>query len=160
MSKKKEQQESNEEFVNPIDPDKIAENPHSLPYAHNVGSQIIKPIDKGRVKGRAVSAMYEQTDAQLDQIREQVELLARQARQIHDRVKISEEIYLAEMNFAPLIGDRYHLYRRSNGKPVLSLVGPREWGSSCPYEFVASVRMLSDHTWEVLEKKDKEENGG
>ena len=43
----------NEEFINPIDKDKIAENPHLLPYAHTRGGVNIKPVDKGKVKGRA-----------------------------------------------------------------------------------------------------------
>lgn len=137
---------------NPIDPDKVAENPHLLPYAHTVGGVEIKPIDKGRVKGRAVSAMYEQTDMQLDQIRKQIELLAEQAKHIQDRVQISEQIYQAEVNFEPLIGFTYHLYERSNGKMVLSMVGPDEWGNQSPYAFVGTVKMLADHTWEVLAK--------
>lgn len=141
--------EVEEKFVNPIDKDKVAENPGFLPYAHTVGGVEIKPVDKGRIKGRAVSAMYEQSEMQLDQIRQQIQLLAEQAKQIYDRVEVSEMIYEADMNFEPLIGHQYHLYRRKNGKNVLSLVGPHEWGSSCPYEFVASVRMLSDHTWEI-----------
>ncbi|MEL6863870.1 MAG: DUF2452 domain-containing protein [Bacteroidota bacterium] len=140
-----------EKRENPIDKDKIAENPHILPYAHSVGSAIIKPIDKGRVKGMAMSAMYEQTDVQLTQLREQVELLIEQARQIHERVDISEKIYLADMGFAPRVGHTYHLYERSNGKPVLSLVSPDEWGANPPYAFQASVRLLSDHTWEVVD---------
>ncbi|MEN0003656.1 MAG: DUF2452 domain-containing protein [Bacteroidota bacterium] len=151
MAEEKEQKE----FINPIDPDKIAENPHLLPYAHTVGGAVIKPIDKGRVKGRAVSAMYEQTDLQLDQIKQQIELLAQQAKSIHDRVQISEQIYGAEMNFEPLISFTYHLYRRSNGKYVLSMVGPKEWGLNSPYEFVATVKMLADHTWEILEKSSE-----
>ena len=142
--------------INPIDDDKIAETPHKLPYAHNVGSQVVKPIDRGRVKGRAVTAMYDQTEAQLDQIREQIELLAQQARRIKERVHISEEIYLAEMNFEPLIGQTYHLYRRADETAVLSLVGPREWGGEPPNTFVATVRLLSDHTWEVLESGNAE----
>lgn len=134
---------------NPIDKDKTAENPHLLPYAHHVGSSVIKPIDKGRVKGLAVSAMYEQTERQLDQIREQVDLLVKQARAIQERVQISESIYQAEIGFKPLIGFVYHLYLRSNGQHTLSMVGPQEWGSNPPFEFVASVKLLSDHTWEV-----------
>ncbi|MEL7123152.1 MAG: DUF2452 domain-containing protein [Bacteroidota bacterium] len=150
MSKKDHEQK--EILINPIDKDKIAENPHLLPYAHTVGGVQIKPIDKGRVKGRAVSSMYEQTEMQLEQIRKQIELLAQQAKSIHDRVTISQDIYLAEMNFEPLIGFTYHLYRRSNGKNVLSMVGPNEWGSNPPYVYVATVKLLSDHTWEVQEK--------
>ena len=45
MEKKKKQR-----TINPIDKDKIADAPHLLPYAHSVGSAIIKPIDKGKVK--------------------------------------------------------------------------------------------------------------
>lgn len=137
---------------NPIDKDKIAENPHLLPYAHTVGGAVIKPIDKGRVKGLAVSAMHEQTNMQLDQIRKQVELLVTQAQLIHDRVEVSERIYLADMNFKPLIGKIYHLYQRKNGKDVLSMVAPNEWGRSQPYTFVASIKLLADHTWEILEQ--------
>jgi len=154
MSEKNEKieepKESNLKF-NPIDIDKVAENPHLLPYAHTVGGAVIKPIDKGRVKGLAVAAMYDQTEMQLDQIREQVTLLAAQAEAIHNRVQISEKIYLAEMSFKPLINHTYHLYERKNGKDTLSMIGPKEWGRSFPFEkHLATVKLLSDHTWEIL----------
>lgn len=150
MAEEKKKKKSN----NPIDEDKITETPHLLPYAHTVGGVQIKPIDKGRVKGRAVEAMYGQTEMQLEQIRKQIELLARQARDIHDRVSISEGIYLADMNFEPLIGFTYHLYEKKDGKKVLSMISPDEWGPNPPYKFIATVKMLSDHTWDVLEKGD------
>lgn len=140
-----------EAFINPIDPDKIAENPHLLPYAHTVGGAVIKPIDRGRVKGLSLSSMYDQTDMQLNQIREQVDLLANQAKAIQARVLVSEQIYQSNMSFKPVIGHGYHLYSRSNGTFVLSMVGPSEWGSNPPFEFVASVRLLADHTWEITE---------
>ena len=141
----------NTDFVNPIDKSKTTETPGLLPYAHTAGSAIIKPIDKGRVKGLAVSAMYEQTNVQLDQIRKQVELLAQQAHFIHQRVEISEKIYLADMGFKPLISHIYHLYQRQNGQYVLSMVGPKEWGRKSSFDFVATVKLLSDHTWDILE---------
>jgi hypothetical protein len=150
-------QEKNEEFVNPIDPDKVAENPGLLPYAHTVGGVTIKPIDKGRIKGLAVSAMYEQTDMQIDQIRKQIELLAEQAKQIYQRVHISEIIYEASVSINPLIGHTYHLYRKSDDSYVLSLVAPEEWGKSSPYSFVATVKLLADHTWEILNQAEGEE---
>ena len=147
------EKESTEQLdYNPIDKDQIAESPHILPYASNVGSAIIKPIDKGRVKGMAMEAMYEQTDVQLTQIRKQVELLIEQAKAIHDRVDVSEKIYQADMGFAPRVGHTYHLYERKYGKFVVSLVSPEEWGKNPPYTYVSSVRLLSDHTWEVMEQ--------
>ncbi len=145
-----EVKEAQKGFINPIDKDKVAENPHLLPYAHTVGGVVIKPIDRGRMKGLAMSAMYEQADSQMDQIREQIELLADQARKIQDRIKISEDIYEAEMNFKPLIGKNYHLYKKSDEKRVLSMIGPNEWGKKAPYEFIASITLLADHTWKVI----------
>jgi hypothetical protein len=146
--------EKEEAFFNPIDEDKIAENPHLLPYAHERGGMSIKPIDKGRVKGQAVSAMYEQTDTQLSQIREQVALLAAQAQKIHDRVVMSEKIYQAEMNFKPLMMHTYHLYEKQDGVFVLSMIGPNEWGRRKPYKFLYTAKLMSDHTWDMLDSEE------
>lgn len=143
--------ENKEEFINPIDPDKVAENPGLLPYAHTVGGAIIRPIDKGRTKGLAVSAMYEQTNKQLDQIRKQVELLMEQAKSIHTRVEMSERIYEADINFKPIHGHTYYLYRRKDGSDILSMVSPAEWGAKPPYEYVATVKLMADSTWEILD---------
>jgi predicted transcriptional regulator len=138
---------------NPIDIDKVAENPGLLPYAHTVGSAVIKPEDKGKIKGRALLAMSEQTEKQLQQIHEQIQLLAIQAKAIQKRVWISEKIYESEMGFEPLIGHEYSLYERHDGSFLLSLVPHNSWGRSFPFkQFCARVKLLSDHTWEVLEQ--------
>jgi len=140
------------DFINPIDPDKVAENPHLLPYAHTVGGAIIKPIDQGKTKGLAVKAMHKQTDMQLEQLRKQMELLAEQAKKIQERVHISEIIYGAEIGFKPLIGKTYHLYQRADETAVLSVVGPNEWGRrGMPFNaFLATVTLLADHTWQIM----------
>jgi hypothetical protein len=145
----------NNDFQNPIDPDKITENPHSLEYAHHAGSAIIKPEDQGKIKGNALNAMEHQTDMQLGQIYEQMQLLADQAKKLQQRKIISEKIYLAEMRFEPLINHVYHLYKKENSSFVLSLIAPNQWGrSKVNFEFVATVRLLADHTWDILEKSD------
>lgn len=143
-----------EDFINPIDPKKITENPGLLPYAHTVGGVVIKPIDKGRTKGIAVQAMQEQTDIQMKQIQEQIELLVKQALQIKRRVEISELIYAADMNFKPIINHIYHLYNRNDDSIILSMIGPDEWGLSGHKfkKFLATVKLLADHTWEILEE--------
>ena len=135
---------------NPIDKDKIAENPHLLPYAHTLGSAIIRPVDEGKIKGNALKSMYKQTDNQLSQIKEQVDLLVQQAQKIHDRIEISESIYLAECKITPIVGHIYNLYEKSDGNRVLSMIGPDEWGASSPYTHVARIELLADHTWEIL----------
>lgn len=129
---------------------KTSENPGILPYAHHGGSAIIKPEDKGRIKGRAVSAMQEQTDRQMQQLYQQMQTLADQAKALQDRVEVSERIYLAQINFEPLIGHTYYLYQKEDGTDVLSMIHPDEWGKSVAYaNFVAEVTLLADHTWEV-----------
>ena len=121
--------------------EKTAEAPGLLPYAHTVGGVAIKPEDKGKIKGRAVASMHEQTHMQLDQIYQQMQLLATQAEKIKTRMEISERIYAAEIPFEPLQGKIYHLYQRESGKDVLSMIGPNEWGRSCPFHaFVATLR--------------------
>ncbi len=141
----------NKEFINPIDPDKITENPHSLEYAHHAGSALIKPEDQGKLKGRALEAMDHQTDMQLNQIYEQMQLLAEQAKKLNARKQVSEFIYQAEMRFEPFINHNYHLYQRDNKAFVLSLVGPDQWGrTKQSFEFIATVKLLADHTWDIL----------
>jgi hypothetical protein len=138
-------------FNNPIDKDKVAENPGLLPYPHTLGSALVKPEDKGKLKSRALSAMEEQTTMQLAQIQRQVEVLMMEAKAIQERKSISEQIYQAELSFEPFCGHVYHLYER-NGKTCLMLISPSEWGRSKPDTlcFVASVKLLSDHTWEII----------
>lgn len=140
-------------FENPIDKDKVAENPHSLEYAHHVGSALIKPEDKGKIKGRAISAMEHQTDQQLSQIYEQMQLLAEQAKKINKRKEISEKIYGADFRFEPIINHTYHLYQTKENSEVLSVIGPTEWGRSTrkdDFIWLATVKLLADHTWEIL----------
>lgn len=141
---------------NPIDKDKIAENPGLLPYAHHMGSAIIKPIDKGRTKGLAMDAMYEQTESQLLQIKEQVEVLVRQAQAIHDRIDLSEKIYKADCGFKPIPNKEYYLYDKGEENWIVSMVSPSEWGKSIPYEYLATLNLMSDSTWKVLDTVKEE----
>jgi hypothetical protein len=142
-------------FENPIDKDKITENPSTLPYAHTIGGVVIRPEDIGRVKGTALAAMCEQTNVQLQQIKEQIELLAKQARKIERRKELSLVIYGADMGFKPLIGHSYYLYQKKTEGFVLSMVASSEWGRSMPYQrYVAQVKLLSDHTWEIIDEAE------
>ncbi|MCE7991705.1 MAG: DUF2452 domain-containing protein [Roseivirga sp.] len=131
----------------------VAENPGLIHFPHTVGGAMIKPEDKGKIKGRAVAAMHEQTEMQVQQIYEQMKLLADQANAIKKRVEVSERIYQAKMSFEPLIGKIYYLYEREDGTDLLSLIAPEEWGRSKAFSnFVAEVKLLADHTWEILRK--------
>ena len=146
--------ENDKQFENPIDKDKITETPHSLEYGHHVGSALVKPEDRGKLKSNALNAMDMQTDMQLNQIYEQMQLLASQAKKLTDRKKISEVIYSAEMRFQPLINHTYFVYQKED-KRILSLISPSQWGKSgSELIYIAEVRLLADHTWDLLHKND------
>ena len=138
-------------FLNPINPDKVAENPGLLPYAHTAGSAVIKPEDMDKTKGRSVMAMRQQTDRQMNQLYEQMETLAKQAKLLSERKEISERIYDAAMGFEPIINETYYIYEKEDGTDLLSLVAPEEWGRSFKYSrYLAKVTLLADHTWDVI----------
>jgi Protein of unknown function (DUF2452) len=135
---------------NPINPDKVAENPGLMAYAHSVGGAVIKPIDMGKAKGKAVLAMRQQTERQLNQIYQQMATLAQQTKELRQRVDVSERIYAAHMNFEPVLNETYYVYEKEDGSDVLSMVAPGEWGRSYKYSrYIAKVTMLADHTWHV-----------
>jgi|SRR6056300_772574 hypothetical protein len=153
MSEQESPKKENADFQNPIDPDKVAENPHSLEYGHHVGSAAIKAEDVGKLKGRALTAMEHQTDQQLTQLYEQMQLLAEQAKKINQRKAISERIYSANFRFDPIINHIYYLYQDNDGSHVLSIIAPNEWGRSRKneYHYLAQVKLLADHTWDILD---------
>jgi len=145
---------SKEEIVNPIDPDKIVDNPGLVEFGHHVGSAAIVPADKSKLLGRSMSSMQEQTDMQLGQLKRQMEALIEEAKQIHARKEISERIYGIKLGFKPVISKLYYLYQREDLSHMLSLIAPSEWGRSSQPSFIACVKLLSDYTWDILEKNE------
>jgi hypothetical protein len=122
-----------------------------LPYSASVAGALIRPNEEGIIKHKALTAMEEQTNMQLDQIRKQIELLALQAQEIQKRKELSMTIYNAKLTFKPNIGQTYYLYEKNDESFMLSLVSPKEWGKSGPFKrFIAAVQLLADHTWKEL----------
>jgi hypothetical protein len=132
--------------------EKVTDIPGLLPYAHTVSGVSIKPEERGKIRGKAMSAMYQQTDRQLLQLYDQMQTLLEQAKSLKERVAVSERIYEAAIGYEPIINHVYYLYQRKTGEDLLSMVSPEEWGRSFPFEAcLAKVILLADHTWEVIE---------
>lgn len=122
-----------------------------LPYSASVAGAVIKANEEGIIKHKALTAMEEQTNMQLEQIRKQIELLALQAHEIQKRKDLSMTIYNARLSFKPNIGQTYYLYQKHDDSHLLSLVSPKEWGPAGPFKkFLAAVQLLADHTWKEL----------
>ena len=123
------------------------------PYPLSLSSPKIKPVDKRLVKGNALEVMSHQAQQQIGMLRKQAELLLLQAKEIEERVIVSKQIYEADLNFEPVIGTIYHVYEKQ-GRTVLSLVAPNEWGK-LPFDaFRCSVKLLADKSWEIQKEED------
>ena len=121
-----------------------------LPYSASVSGAVIKPTELGVIRHQALSAMEEQTNMQLTQIRQQIELLAIQAKEIQKRKELSMIIYDSKISFAPVIGQTYYLYEKEDSTHLVSMISPKEWGKKAPYKFMAAVKLLADHTWKEV----------
>lgn len=120
-----------------------------LPYAASASGALVKPTEEGVIKHKALSAMEEQTNMQLDQIRRQIELLALQAQEIQKRKELSMIIYNAKLSLSPVIGSIYYLYQKNDDTHFVSMIGPKQWGGKgeAYKNFIAQVKLLADHTW-------------
>ena len=121
------------------------------PVPLHVGSALIRPEDKGKIKTNAIDTMERQARQQIEMLRRQADAIMEEVRQIEERISVSYDIYQAEMKFTPQIGETYHLYLKKDDSKLLSMISPTEWGKSFPYEkHISSVRLLADKTWEVI----------
>jgi hypothetical protein len=141
----------NEKFINEdgsyIGPANLSPIPLSL------GSPVIRVEDKGKLKANAVEAMHHYATQEIAILKRQADLIVEQVRDIENRLKVSEKIYDSDFRFQPVIGQLYHLYEKEDHFK-LSLIGPAEWGRSKSMgKHIASVKLLGDHSWEVIQSK-------
>lgn len=137
----------------------VSSAPGTSEYAVEKGGVAFAPTQEGAIKSRAFKVMDEQIGMQMDNIVEQIKVLARQAEDLKDRRELSEMIYRAKMSFEPLVGDVYYLYDTPKGK-VLSILSPKEFGdkkmAEKGYSFYAKAKLLADCTWGILEKAEQQ----
>lgn len=122
------------------------------PIPLSIGSPVIKPEDRNQIKANAVEAMHHYANQEISMLKKQADLIMQQVREIEQRLKISEHIYTSDIRFVPVVNQVYHLYEKDDHYS-LSLVGPEEWGrSKTTRKYVASVKLLGDHSWDIVRK--------
>jgi hypothetical protein len=120
------------------------------PIPLSIGSPVIKPEDRNQIKANAVEAMHHYANQEISMLKRQADLIMQQVREIEHRLKISEQIYESSIRFTPVVNQVYHLYEKDDHY-TLSLVAPEEWGrNKTVRKFVASVKLLGDHSWDVI----------
>ncbi len=131
--------------------EKTTDIPGLIQYAHERGGFAITIKDSSTIKHEAISSMQEQVEIQLQMLHERMQVLAKQAQDLKNRALISQELANFSPSFTPVPGQIYYLYIRHNDERVLSLIAPWQWNEMPFKEFVASVRYLSDKTWQLYE---------
>ncbi len=134
----------------------VSDAPGKSEYALERGGTSFAITSEGTIKSRAFKIMDEQIGMQMENIMEQIQVLARQADELKKRRLLSEQIYGAKMKFEPLVGSIYFLYDSPKGH-ILSILSPQEFGEKKlkenQYTYLAKARLLADCTWTILEGK-------
>uniref|UniRef100_A0A8C8SAD8 Chromosome 1 open reading frame 50 n=1 Tax=Pelusios castaneus TaxID=367368 RepID=A0A8C8SAD8_9SAUR len=92
-------------------------------------------------------------------IAEQIRYLQEQARKVLDEANRDADLHHVACNIVKKPGNIYYLYRRESGQRYFSILSPKEWGTSCPHEFLGAYKLQHDMSWtssENIEKRDAE----
>lgn len=111
-------------------------NASILPYATNVSAPAIEVPDISNWKRISVSKINHQFKEKYRQIQAEYEAMMEQ-------FEYSNLIYQSEFNFEPVLGEKYHLYKRENGATFLSIIAPNE----CNFNHLGSFQLDLDKMW-------------
>ena len=125
------------------------ENKSIIPYGDNRSAPSFKDtVNEVSVwKDQKHNSSNKYFDTKLKELQEEYNKLS-------EEYQLNEMVYNAQCRFTPVIGEVYHLYERENGSTFLSMIGPNEWLSVKPHQFIGSFKLTSNDKWEVeyLEK--------
>jgi hypothetical protein len=121
--------------------------PHASPYPRSRMAPVHDLVDTARQIAEADHMLGTVAHAKLGVIAEQIRALQQQAREILERARIDADLHRAQCRFQKRVGHTYHLYRRSDGTPYLSMLGPGDWRGAPPDAFLGSYRLEGDMSW-------------
>ncbi|XP_060114728.1 uncharacterized protein C1orf50 homolog [Heteronotia binoei] len=94
-------------------------------------------------------------------IAEQIRYLQEQARKVLQEASRDGDLHHVACNFVKRPGNVYYLYRRASGQRYFSILSPKDWGPSCPSEFLGAYKLQHDMSWtpsDNIEKREAELN--
>ncbi len=116
-----------------------------LPYGTNISSPSIIPADVSTWKNQGINKFNHALNNKVEQIKNKYQDLVKE-------FQLNELVYGCKMNFEPIIGQTYHLYKDDHDEHFLSMIPPNTWKK----EFVGSFKLNHDGSWELAEEKDSE----
>ena len=121
------------------------ENKGIIPYGDNRSAPSFKDTEKeiSIWKDQKHNSSNKYFDTKLQELQEEYNKLA-------EEYKLNEMVYNAQCRFGPVIGEVYHLYQRKDESTFLSMIGPNDWLSVKPDNFIGSFRLTSNDKWEKV----------
>ncbi|XP_074163836.1 uncharacterized protein C1orf50 homolog [Sminthopsis crassicaudata] len=90
-------------------------------------------------------------------IAEQIRHLQTQARKVLEDAQRDAELHHAACNMVKKPGNIYYLYKRDNGQQYFSILSPKEWGTSCPHDFLGAYKLQHDLSWTPFDNIGKQD---
>ncbi|XP_043853433.1 uncharacterized protein C1orf50 homolog [Dromiciops gliroides] len=90
-------------------------------------------------------------------IAEQIRHLQTQARKVLEEAHRDAELHHAACNMVKKPGNIYYLYKRENGQQYFSIISPKEWGASCPHDFLGAYKLQHDLSWTPFDNIGKQD---
>ncbi|XP_072100833.1 uncharacterized protein C1orf50 homolog [Mobula birostris] len=95
----------------------------------------------------------------LTMIAEQIQYLQDKARKVLEEARKDADLHHIACNIVKKPGTVYFMYRRESGQRYFSILSPKEWGPSCPHEFLGAYKLQHDQSWteyKDINKRDAE----
>ncbi|GHC61882.1 DUF2452 domain-containing protein [Ulvibacter litoralis] len=109
------------------------------PYPTTVGAPVITPTDNSAWKNRNIVKINHKIEAKYLELRAEFD-------KIMQEFEYNKLILEAKFTFEPVIGEVYHLYKRSNNETFLSMIAPNE----CNFNSIGSFYLNADQIWEKV----------
>ncbi len=120
---------------------------HASPYPVSRLAPAHDLVDMAREIAEADNMLGTVANAKLELIAEQIRDLQDKARTVLTQAASHAALHRASCAFRRRVGQTYHLYRRPDGQPYFSMLGPDEWHGEPPHGYEGSFRLEPDMSW-------------
>jgi hypothetical protein len=105
-------------------------------YGTNVGAPVISAPDVVSWKNRNLNKVNAQFKSKYEELKIVLD-------EFRSNFQVNQRVYNAKINFEPVVGNMYYLYKNKENEDFLSILSPQE----CNFNYVASFVLNSDNVW-------------